>query len=287
MKLLEITMSDVKPGLTSIIPIGSIEQHGPHLPLGTDSIIVQYLVDVINEKFNDKVLVCPTIYITCSFEHLGFPGTLTIEYTTLLKYLLELFKSLRDSCSVKSIVIVNGHGGIIDVINLAVKKWNYTNIGIKAYHYYIYNESVLRKIKSLLGLEELDDFQMWRDIKNKFQNAQNSFKLFRNGVKKKVIKYVLQLADRGYAGDEHKIHIDKDYLVPLETSSLNIQWQLLEQILTVSKYGLYTRLHIENVSKKDLEVFFGINSNLKENSNYEVLILASEGKWILEKFREK
>ena len=158
MKLLEITMSDVKPGLTSIIPIGSIEQHGPHLPLGTDSIIVQYLVDVINEKFNDKVLVCPTIYITCSFEHLGFPGTLTIEYTTLLKYLLELFKSLRDSCSVKSIVIVNGHGGIIDVINLAVKKWNYTNIGIKAYHYYIYNESVLRKIKSLLGLEELDDF---------------------------------------------------------------------------------------------------------------------------------
>jgi creatinine amidohydrolase len=57
----------------SLLPVGSIEQHGPHLPMGTDAIIAEEIAKRVESEFKDDVLLFPTIYYSCSIEHRGLP----------------------------------------------------------------------------------------------------------------------------------------------------------------------------------------------------------------------
>jgi creatinine amidohydrolase len=91
-----------------MLPIGSIEQHGPHLPLGTDSINVQYLACKAAEVCN--VLVAPTIRPGVSFNHIDFPGTISLQPETLTRIVEDMVSSLA-SHGFKKIILLNGHGG--------------------------------------------------------------------------------------------------------------------------------------------------------------------------------
>lgn len=91
------------------IPVGSCEQHGPHLPLDTDTRIAVALAEGLATSFEPgDVLVGPTIGATSSGEHAGFPGTLSIGATLLEQTIVELVRSADWSAGV---VLVNGHGG--------------------------------------------------------------------------------------------------------------------------------------------------------------------------------
>jgi len=91
------------------IPVGSCEQHGPHLPLDTDSRIAVALAEGLATSFEPgDVLIGPTIAATSSGEHAGFPGTLSIGATVLEQMIVELVRSADWSAGV---VLVNGHGG--------------------------------------------------------------------------------------------------------------------------------------------------------------------------------
>lgn len=76
MKILEITRDEVPKDPLIIVPIGSIEQHGPpHLPLGTDSIIANYVANEIESRIPDRGgLLYPLIAVGSSMEHAGFVG---------------------------------------------------------------------------------------------------------------------------------------------------------------------------------------------------------------------
>jgi mycofactocin system creatininase family protein len=91
------------------VPVGSCEQHGPHLPLDTDIRIATALAEGLADKYDEgDVLVTPPLTISASGEHAGFPGTLTIGTEVFEQVVVELVRSADWSGGV---VLVNGHGG--------------------------------------------------------------------------------------------------------------------------------------------------------------------------------
>jgi creatinine amidohydrolase len=106
-------------GITSkvlLLPLGSFEQHGPHLPLDTDTIIIDSVVArALGEEQIEagKFLVAPTISISASDEHAGFPGTLSTGTEPLVQSVVAICRSASWSLGV---CIVNGHGGNADAL---------------------------------------------------------------------------------------------------------------------------------------------------------------------------
>ena len=100
-----------------LLPLGSCEQHGPHLPLDTDTQIAQHLCAQAAQQDN-RILIAPSLSITASGEHAGFPGTLSIGTEALTQVLIEIVRS-ADWCN--GVVFVNGHGGNTDAVTAAVR----------------------------------------------------------------------------------------------------------------------------------------------------------------------
>lgn len=104
----------------AVIPVGSIEQHGPHLPISTDSDIVTQVSKLICQKFN--FILLPTINYGVSHEHFPF-FNLSISKSTLEKMLIDLCSSLVEN-NIKMIFIINGHHGNLDAIKNIDSKIN-------------------------------------------------------------------------------------------------------------------------------------------------------------------
>ncbi|MEM0211649.1 MAG: creatininase family protein [Candidatus Methanomethylicia archaeon] len=117
MYLEELTSEDLKEIVKFwnivIVPVGSLEVHGPHLPLSTDTIIVEAIAKRVIEKLKDsdiKVLIGPRIRFGCSGEHIRFPGTISLNCETMIQLIYELCLSLAKN-GFKNIILLNGHGG--------------------------------------------------------------------------------------------------------------------------------------------------------------------------------
>ena len=108
----------------AILPVGSIEQHGPHLPLDTDSFDAGYLASQVAAACSEpKPLVLPLVSYGVSYHHEGFKGTISINNDTLSKLVYEIGMSLARN-GIKKIVIINGHGGNTPSLNFAAQMIN-------------------------------------------------------------------------------------------------------------------------------------------------------------------
>lgn len=100
-----------------IVPLGSVEQHGQHLPLGTDTSVACAAAEAAVEAL-DGVLLAPALAYGASGEHEGFPGTISIGTAALTGLLVEYGRSA--CCWAGRVLIVNGHGGNLDALRAAV-----------------------------------------------------------------------------------------------------------------------------------------------------------------------
>ena len=96
-----------------LVPLGALEQHGPHLPLDTDTVIATAVAHEVASALD--AWVAPPVAYGASGEHQSFPGTASVGTEALTHGLVELVRSLRTWAS--RVVVVNGHGG-----NLAALK---------------------------------------------------------------------------------------------------------------------------------------------------------------------
>ncbi|MEM8553871.1 MAG: creatininase family protein [Pseudomonadota bacterium] len=103
----------------AVLPTAAIEQHGPHLPVGTDTIINQGMLDLLRARCPDDldIRILPIQAVGKSNEHLHAGGTLTFSAETALRAWVEIGLSVARA-GLKKIVIVNSHGGNLDLISI-------------------------------------------------------------------------------------------------------------------------------------------------------------------------
>jgi len=114
-------IATVEPSVPAVLPLGAIEQHGPHLPLATDRLLADHFCGELDRRLGDEVLVLPTVSVGYSRHHDDFPGTLSLSHETLLHQVVETAGSaLR--LGVESLLIVNAHGGNEGVAQVALEQ---------------------------------------------------------------------------------------------------------------------------------------------------------------------
>jgi creatinine amidohydrolase len=120
--LADAVWPDVPAGALVLVPVGSTEQHGPHLPLDTDTVVARAVArrtaDALAGGPYGPVLVAPDLAYGASGEHAGFPGTVSIGHVALRAVIVELTRSL--SLWAGRIVFVNGHGGNTATLDAAL-----------------------------------------------------------------------------------------------------------------------------------------------------------------------
>lgn len=112
--------TDIREGPLVIIPVGSIEQHGPHLPLETDAVIAEAVAKRAAQAIEGDVYVAPVISYTASGEHQMFSGTCSIGVDALRTLIVELVRSIRTWAG--RVVLVNAHGGNASALTEAVSR---------------------------------------------------------------------------------------------------------------------------------------------------------------------
>ena len=104
-----------------ILPVGSLEAHGHHLPLGTDIFSPRLFCRMINERIGDEVWIAPEVPYGQSYDLSYYPGTVNIPSEVMAQYIYHIGKSFYEN-GLKKMLILNGHGGNINALGLASEK---------------------------------------------------------------------------------------------------------------------------------------------------------------------
>lgn len=109
--------------VVAILPVGAVEQHGPHLPVAVDAAINVALLDRAVAMMTDAtpVLVLPPSSIGKSNEHTAFPGTLTLSHETLTNVWLEIGASVHRA-GVQRMLLLNSHGGQPQIVEIVCRE---------------------------------------------------------------------------------------------------------------------------------------------------------------------
>ena len=108
--------------LVAVLPVGAIEQHGPHLPMKVDSFIADAIVARLAARLpaTSRVLFLPTQTLGKSNEHIRYPGTLTLSAETMIAVLRETGASVARA-GVRKLVFLNAHGGNVSTIDVVAR----------------------------------------------------------------------------------------------------------------------------------------------------------------------
>lgn len=114
-----------------ILPIGSTEQHGLHLPIDTDNLIAESVALEAARRASGRILVAPTIPYGYNIHAMDFPGTMHVSFEHLIGYCVDVCKGFIYH-GFKRIIILNGHGGNSSSLELVARKTNLETDGLVA-----------------------------------------------------------------------------------------------------------------------------------------------------------
>ncbi len=170
----------------AIMPVGSIEQHGPHLPISTDSDIVTEIATKLSERINGVLL--PTINYGISDEHFPF-FNLSIKKYTLSRILEDVCESLIKN-GISRILIINGHYGNLDSLKIFERKQK-KNQKIKVFSYWKYMD---REFDHAGNVET--SIMLAISKKVNMRKAKKGFQT--DGMSKKEISKINKLAQKSF-----------------------------------------------------------------------------------------
>lgn len=122
---------DATPRRVLLLPLGSTEQHGPHLPLATDTVVATRLAALVHRQL-PEIGLAPAIPYGASGEHAHFPGTLSIGTEALFLLLVEFVRHAAGDW--RHVLVVNGHGGNVEALRRAVELTRYEGRSLQVHH---------------------------------------------------------------------------------------------------------------------------------------------------------
>jgi creatinine amidohydrolase len=108
----------------AVLPVGTVEQHGPHLPLVTDVLTASEISRLAVERDPKSAILLPPVYYSFNEHHMDFPGTIAVDGETIIRYVTDIGRSLARH-GFRKILIVNGHGSNVPFLDIAAR--NITN----------------------------------------------------------------------------------------------------------------------------------------------------------------
>jgi len=145
-ELARLTWQDVRNTMetrhVALVPVGAIEQHGPHLPLGTDGFVASRIAhDVATSR---DLLLSPGISIGVSREHRQFPGTLTVLPEQLRDHAMAIARSFAGH-GLRRLVFVNGHGSNVSPLEEAARRLREESVYAFVFNWWESTASILAK----------------------------------------------------------------------------------------------------------------------------------------------
>jgi creatinine amidohydrolase len=142
-----------------VLPTGSTEQHGPHLPLDVDAFLVESVCLELGRRAADRVLVLPTVAFGLNRHHFDFPGTIHVEPEVFIALCFNITKSVAYH-GFEKILIVNGHGSNTPLVDLVARKTVLATSSLcAAVNYYSLGVEAFSRVKETPVMAHADEFE--------------------------------------------------------------------------------------------------------------------------------
>lgn len=222
----EMTTEDFRTGNTAdwiaVLPIAAVEQHGPHLPVGVDSMIMQgYLERAIPLIPADiPATFLPIQTIGKSNEHLEFPGTLSLSAETVIRAWTEIGESVHRA-GIRKLLIVNSHGGNMSAMDIVARELRVRHgmlVAFTSWHMFGYPKGAYSDDETRLGIHageietalmlafrpDLVRMEQARDFRPVTYEMEETFKYLRTGRPGGFGWMAQDIRPEGAAGDASK-----------------------------------------------------------------------------------
>ncbi len=142
-----------------LLPVGSTEQHGPHLPLDVDIFLCERVCLETARRMPGKVLVLPPVSYGLNLHHIDFPGTIHIEPEVFIAFCLNITKSVAYH-GFRRILVVNGHGSNGPLADLVARKTLLATESIcAAVNYFVFGAEAFEKVRQSDVTAHADEFE--------------------------------------------------------------------------------------------------------------------------------